>query len=123
MDKRLIIKILIILVPLELLLWYHVFNNSEGTSDNNLEEILKRAKSNNVEKLLTICTTLESFEKIKLIIKNHHNIFGTFGIHPHETQKHKNVNLSFILNTVKENNKIVNVIIKLPFKQKMVIQL
>ena len=39
MDKRLIIKILIILVPLELLLWYHVFNNSEGTSDNNLEEI------------------------------------------------------------------------------------
>ena len=39
MDKRLIVKILIILVPLELLLWYHVFNNSEGTSDNNLEEI------------------------------------------------------------------------------------
>jgi len=76
---------------------------------NNLEEILKRAKSNNVEKLLTICTTLESFEKIKLIIKNHHNIFGTFGIHPHETQKHKNVNSSFILNTVKENNKIVGV--------------
>ena len=39
MDKRLIVKILIILVPLELLLCYHVFNNSEGTSDNNLDEI------------------------------------------------------------------------------------
>ena len=39
MDKRLIVKILIILVPLELLLWYHVFNNSEEISDNNLEEI------------------------------------------------------------------------------------
>ena len=76
---------------------------------NNLEEILKRAKSNNVEKMLTICTTLESFEKIKLIIKKYNNIFGTFGIHPHETQKHKNVNSSFILNTVKENNKIVGV--------------
>ena len=35
MDKRLIVKILIILVPLELLLWHHVFNNSEETSDNN----------------------------------------------------------------------------------------
>ena len=53
----------------------------------NLEEVVKRAEFNKVNKLLTICTTLESFEKIKLIIEKYKNIYGTFGIHPHETKK------------------------------------
>ena len=76
---------------------------------DNLEDILKRAKLNNVEKLLTICTTLESFEKIKIIVKKYHNIFGTFGIHPHETQKYKKVNSEFIINSIKKNTKIIGV--------------
>ena len=33
-------------------------------------------------------------------------IFGTFGIHPHESQQHKNVDTKFILNATKENNKL-----------------
>ena len=35
---------------------------------NQLDDVVKRAKNKNVETLLTICTTLDSFEKIKLII-------------------------------------------------------
>ena len=34
---------------------------------NQLDDVVKRAKDKNVETLLTICTTLDSFEKIKLI--------------------------------------------------------
>ena len=34
---------------------------------NNLDEILKRSKAAGIKKLLTICTTLESFKKIKTI--------------------------------------------------------
>ena len=37
--------------------------------------------------------------KIKIIIDKYSNIYGTFGIHPNETNKHTNVNLKFILNT------------------------
>jgi len=37
----------------------------------NLEEVVKRAEFNKVNKLLTICTTLESFEKIKFIIEKY----------------------------------------------------
>ena len=33
---------------------------------NNLDDILKRSKSVGIEKLLTICTTFKSFEKIIL---------------------------------------------------------
>ena len=58
---------------------------------NKLDEVVKRANYNDVKYLLTICTTLESFEKIKLIIKRYKNIYGTFGIHPHESKKYFNV--------------------------------
>ena len=52
----------------------------------DLDNILKRCKNVGIEKLLTICTTLESFEKIKGIVKRDRIIYGTYGIHPHETK-------------------------------------
>jgi len=76
---------------------------------NDLDEIIKRAESNYVKKLLTICTTLKSFEKIKVIIDKYNNVYGTFGIHPHETEKHKNVNTEFIIKSVKSNDKIIGI--------------
>ena len=53
---------------------------------NNLDNVLKRSKDVGITKLLTICTTLKSFENILNIIKRDEMIFGTFGIHPHETK-------------------------------------
>ena len=47
---------------------------------DQLDDVVKRAQSSQVKYLLTICTTLESFEKIKLIIDKYVNIYGTFGI-------------------------------------------
>ena len=76
---------------------------------DRLDDIIKRADQNQVKYLLTICTTLKSFEKIKLIISKYKNIFGTFGIHPHETEKFKNVDTKFILNQKKENKKIIGI--------------
>ena len=54
---------------------------------SQLDDVIKRAEINNVTYLLTICTTLDSFEKIKQIVKKYKNIYGTFGIHPHECSK------------------------------------
>ena len=53
---------------------------------DQLDDVIKRAKSNLVDYLLTISTTLDSFEKIKLIVKKYKNIYGTLGIHPHEVK-------------------------------------
>ena len=53
---------------------------------NQLDDVINRARSKHVNNLLTICTTLESFDKIKIIINKYNNVYGTFGIHPHETQ-------------------------------------
>ena len=76
---------------------------------NQLDDVVKRALTNQIKYLLTICTTLESFEKIKLIINKYTNVYGTFGIHPHETDKNKHVDLKFILNEKKKNKKIIGI--------------
>ena len=41
---------------------------------DQLDDIVKRAEYNQVKYLLTICTTLKSFERIKLIITKYKNI-------------------------------------------------
>jgi len=76
---------------------------------DQLDQVVERANKNEVKKLLTICTTLESFEKIKIIIDKYSNVFGTFGIHPHETKKNKSVNSKFILEIKKKYKKIIGI--------------
>jgi len=74
-----------------------------------LDDVIKRAHYNKVEYLLTICTTLESFEKIKLITNKYKNIYGTFGIHPHESKKHTYIDSEFIINLKKKYKKIIGI--------------
>ena len=51
---------------------------------NNLDSIIKRANDNGVKYFLTISTTDQSFKNILSILNNHKNVFGSYGIHPHE---------------------------------------
>ena len=75
---------------------------------SNLNLVIKRSKDVGIKKILTICTTLNSFTRIKEIIKVDEIIFGTFGIHPHETKKDK-VNSQKIIKEIKENKKIIGI--------------
>jgi len=74
----------------------------------NLTDVISRSKEVGITKLLTICTTLQSFEKIKTIIKKDKMIYGTYGIHPHETEN-DHVDKQIIIKAVKENNKIIGI--------------
>ena len=74
----------------------------------NIHEILNRSKKVGLSKLLTICTTLESFKKIKKLVELDEIIYGTFGIHPHES-KNDLINKGLIIKNVKENKKIIGV--------------
>ena len=76
---------------------------------NDLDEVIKRATLNEVKIMLSICTTLESFELIKKIIKKYENVFGTFGIHPHETSKNQLIDFKYILKQKKNLNKIIGI--------------
>ena len=71
-----------------------------------LDEIVNRAQLNGVKFLLTISTSLKSFEIVKTIISRYENIYGTLGIHPHETKNHVNVDKKRLLELKGRNNKI-----------------
>jgi len=74
----------------------------------NIDAVIKRSKDVGINKLLTICTTFDSFEKIKDLIKKDPIIFGTYGIHPHETEINI-VNKETIIKNTNENKKIIGI--------------
>ena len=74
-----------------------------------LDKVIERAKKNKVEYFLTICTTLDSFKRIKTIIKKYTHIYGTFGIHPHECKNFSKIDSKFILDIKKKNSKIIGI--------------
>ncbi len=74
----------------------------------NLEDIINRSKAIGITKLLTICTTLESFEIIKSIVKKDKMIYGTYGIHPHETENNL-VDKQTIVRAINDNEKIIGI--------------
>ena len=75
---------------------------------DNLNDILNRSKEVGIKKLLTICTTLESFKNIENIITIDDMIYGTFGIHPHETENN-DVSRITIIESIKKNPKLIGV--------------
>ena len=75
---------------------------------NNINEVLKRSKDVGIKKLLTICTTLKGFNNIKNILTIDKIIYGTFGIHPHETDN-DNISKNIIVENIKKNSKLIGI--------------
>ena len=77
--------------------------------NNELDEVISRAYLNGVKYLLTISTTIESYEKIKKIVKKYKNVYGTLGIHPHETKNFSNFTIDKIKKMKSESEKIIGI--------------
>jgi len=74
----------------------------------NISEVITRSKKTGINKLLTICTTIKSFENILKLIVSDPIIYGTFGIHPHESEKDI-ITIEEIVNNTKKHNKIIGI--------------
>ena len=75
---------------------------------SDLSNVIKRSKEVGIKKLLTISTSYESFDRIKNIIQKDEMIYGTIGIHPHETTKNK-ITSDIIIKNITENEKIIGI--------------
>ena len=75
---------------------------------SDLSNVLKRSKDIGIKKLLTISTSFESFSKIKDIVNKDEIIYGTVGIHPHESDTNT-ITKSEIIKSLKENPKIIGI--------------
>tara|TARA_B100000886_G_scaffold328769_1_gene277474 strand:+ start:519 stop:1295 length:777 start_codon:yes stop_codon:yes gene_type:complete len=76
---------------------------------SNLDDIINRAGKNGVNLMLSICTEEKKFSKILEISNRYRQVFLTYGIHPHESKNHKNINKSSILKSLKESKKIIGI--------------
>jgi TatD DNase family protein len=75
---------------------------------SDLTNVIKRSKEVGIKKLLTISTSFESFDRIKNIIEKDEMIFGTIGIHPHETTDNK-ITTDIIVKNITDNKKIIGI--------------
>ena len=75
---------------------------------DNIKDVLSRCKKEGINKVLTISTTLSGFPKILEIVDKDEMIFGTFGIHPHETDTDQ-LSKDEIIKKIKSNDKIIGV--------------
>jgi len=75
---------------------------------SDLDNVLARSKKVGIKKLLTISTSLDSFTRIKKIINKDEIIYGTIGIHPHETNN-DTIDSEFIVKNLLENKKIIGI--------------
>ena len=75
---------------------------------SDLDNVLQRSKDIGIEKLLTISTSFDSFKRIKKIVDKDKIIYGTVGIHPHETNDNT-IDIEFIVQNIKENKKIIGI--------------
>jgi len=75
---------------------------------SDLDNVIKRSKDIGIKKILTICTTLNSYKKIIEIVEKDEIIYGTFGIHPHETSDNP-VTSELIKSNINNNKKIIGI--------------
>ena len=75
---------------------------------SDLTNVLQRSKDVGIEKLLTISTSFESFSRVKELIKRDEMIYGTIGIHPHESSTNI-ITSKQIIDGLSENSKIIGI--------------
>ena len=75
---------------------------------DNLEAVIKRSKDVGITKLLTISTSLKSFQNVKELIQKDDMIYGSFGIHPHETNNDQ-LTKELIIQNSKPFEKIIGI--------------
>ena len=75
---------------------------------SDLPNVIQRSKNVGIKKLLTISTSLKSFARIKDIVNRDKMIYGTIGVHPHETNENF-INSEIIVKNFNENSKIIGI--------------
>tara|TARA_Y100001958_G_scaffold148830_1_gene130879 strand:+ start:838 stop:1623 length:786 start_codon:yes stop_codon:yes gene_type:complete len=76
---------------------------------SSLKDVITRAKNKNVNYLLTISTVDKDFEDLLNIINDNNEVYGTYGIHPHEAKNHKEINSQLIIERTKKHKKIIGI--------------
>lgn len=76
--------------------------------DGELDEVIQRAKDSGVDYIIVPATDIDSCTKVIELTQKYDMIYGTVGIHPHETKNWSNNNIS-VLEEFSKHEKIVGI--------------
>ena len=76
---------------------------------SNLDDVIKRADQSNVKIMLTISVADKKYNNIIEITNRYTNVYGTYGIHPHEAKNHSKINKDIILERLNLSKKIIGI--------------
>jgi TatD DNase family protein len=63
----------------------------------DLDGVLKRAREEGVQQLITISTRIRQFDKLRAIVEKNDNVFCTIGTHPHQAAEEDGVSATEII--------------------------
>ena len=75
----------------------------------SLSEYIARANNEGVKYMLTISTEDKKYNEIIKIVEKYKCVYGTYGIHPHETKLHQNIKSKDILENINKSKKIIGI--------------
>ena len=76
--------------------------------NEDFNDVLLNAKTNNISGIQTICTKIDEFPKILDIAKKHSNIWCSVGTHPHNAESEKHISQDNIKNLC-DNDKVIGI--------------
>lgn len=76
--------------------------------NEDFNDVLLNAKTNNISGMQTICTKIDEFTKILDIAKKHSNIWCSVGTHPHNAESEKHISQDNIKNLC-DNDKVIGI--------------
>ena len=76
--------------------------------NEDFNDVLLNAKTNNISGMQTICTKIDEFPKILDIAKKHSNIWCSVGTHPHNAESEKHISQDNIKNLC-DNDKVIGI--------------
>ena len=80
-------------------------NFSSDRFDNDLNEVIQRAKNNNVTKFLVVSASLKDAEKVNKIYQdNKDSCFFTIGVHPHNANEFGSFSSSEMIKLIEKYN-------------------
>lgn len=60
---------------------------NDAKFQNDLNEVIQRARDFNIKKMLTICTVMEDAPEILNLAEKHDELYCTIGVHPHDAKE------------------------------------
>ena len=75
----------------------------------SLSDYITRANNEGVKYMLTISTEDKKFNEIIKIVEKYECVYGTYGIHPHESKLYQNIKSENIIENINKSKKIIGI--------------